>query len=212
MTKKIKIVLLQFISFTSLFFMSCNSNVYKHSTSHVSSVEIFFNNGSKISGSMNYPVHFNEKHLFIKPKGSGIKKIKSEEVSTVIYKFPNKVESKFFKFTIDGKHISKDTKNEQFFEQIEQGKVSLYYGHNSGFIYTKNKNPKFFQKTDLYFCKKENESNPTLIYAITNNNNGAEFIDIAKSYFEDSQEMKGKIKAENYNPKTIIELVKQYNK
>jgi hypothetical protein len=200
------------ISIVTLLF-GCAGNIHKDSTTQFSSVTVFYKNGDSLNGRANYPIHFNETEIYLKPRNKGYKKIKATEIEKVVYDMPDKQQAVFNKFFIADETISKTKNKFQFLELISKGNVNLYYGHNAGFLYVEGKKKKFLQKTRLFYCKRNNESDLTLIYATTDQENSDQkYAAIAKKYFGNEPEIANKINQEVYNPEKLIELIQEYNK
>lgn len=194
----------------TLGFFSCNSNIYKYSVSEITSVSVKFENGNTIQGKVNFPIHFNEDYLFINAVSKGKIKIKTSEINEVTYNFP-KINITFIKSTIDGSEISMKTKNEQFLQLISKGKINLYKGYNYGFVYTNRKKDKYIEKTDLYFCKRENEKNVTLVYYADNQANENILKEKALNYFLSNESFKNELNTQTYNSEFLINYVTKYN-
>ena len=196
--------------FVLFIFLNCSSNFYKNSISEISNVEIKYENGKLINGKLNFPIYLNQYFLYFKSAESGKMKIKADEIAEITYKIPNE-NVVFSKMSIIGKQISTEVRDSQFLQLISKGKINLYKGYNYGFLYKKKKTKKFLQKTDLYYCKRENEKNLTLIYYVDNENND-ELIKIkAQEYFSNYPEFRETIENKNFNPEFLIQFINKYN-
>lgn len=196
-----------------MFLFNCNKNIYRNSTTQISSASVFYKNGNSLSGRLNFPIYFNETIIYLKQKNKGYKKIKAIDIEKVVYNIPNQQKTVFSKFLITDVTISKTKDKFQFLELISEGKINLYYGHNSGFLYTNGKNKKFLHKTNLFYCKKANETDLTLIYATTDDPNSDKYYEtITKKYFANDEEIKNKLDYESHNPENLIKIIIEYNK
>ena len=206
-----KLLLITLLS--AVFLLSCNNNIYKNSITKISSVKVYYQNGDSLKGQLNYPIYFNEIEIYLKLNNKKNKKIKTTEIEKVIYSMPNDQKVIFKKFLINDETISTTKDKFQFLELLSEGKINLYYGHNFGFLYKDGKNKKFLQKTNLFYCKRGNETNLTLIHATTNKSNSNENNALlAKDYFQNEPSIKDKINSTNFTQEYLITLIKNFNK
>lgn len=195
-------------TFIPILFLNCSSNHYKNSISEISNVEIKYEDGKIISGKLNFPIYLNQKYLYLKSFHKGKIKINSDDIAEITYKLPND-NIRFTKSNINGKEISTEINDEQILQLVSTGKINLYKGYNYGFLY-ENKNKKFLLKTDLYYCKRENEQNLTLIYYVDDGN--AELLKTkAIEYFSNSEEFRNSLENKNFNSELLINFINKYN-
>jgi hypothetical protein len=194
-----------------ILFLSCNSNIYKNSINEFSDVNIKYKDGEIKNGKLSFPIFFNQDLLYLKSVKNKKSKIKTEAINEITYKSLNE-NIIFSKMNINGEEISPETKNSQFLQIISNGKLSLYKGYNYGFLHKKGKHEKFLEKTDLYYCKRENEQNLTLIYYVDNiNNNDVLLKKKAEEYFSNYPEFRKSLMKKNYNPEFLITFINKYN-
>ncbi len=197
--------------FIPFIFLNCSSHFYKNSISEISNVEIKYENGKLINGKLNFPIYLNQYFLYFKSAENGKIKIKTDEITEITYKTPNE-NVVFSKMSITGKQISTEIRDIQFLQLISKGKINLYKGYNYGFLYKKKKTKKFLQKTDLYYCKRENEQNLYLIYYVDNENNNDELLKIkAQEYFSNYPEFRETMVNKNFNTEFLIQFINKYN-
>ncbi len=207
----LKTLMIQILNISILF--SCSTNNYKNTVNRISSVAVYYQNGDSLIGQLNYPMHLNDKEIHLKVKNEGYKKIKITQISKVVYKMPTSQKVIFEKFQINDESISKTKDKYQFLELVSKGKVDCYFGHNYGFLYKKGKKKKFLNKTNLIFCKRNNETNLTLIYAVTDKKTAQEnYLQIAKKYFDIEPLINDKITSENFTIENLITIIKNNNK
>ena len=186
--------------------ISCGANPNKHSTSQYSNVVIELKDGTKMQGKLNYPIYFNEKKLYLSGKQN--KKIAATNVNKVVYNTPT-CELVFENHSINSTEISNKTNNFQLLQLISKGKINLYQGYNSGFVYT-GKKSRFYNKTFLIYAKRENEVNPTLIYYDDNQTTKQELFSKAEKYL-DSQRFILSGYEKTYNHEILIKFINNYN-
>ena len=200
---------LLFIFFPILFF-DCSSKNYSNAINEISNVEIKYNNGQIINGKLGFPIFLNQDYLYFKSFENGKIKINIDEVREITYRLPQN-NIVFSKMIIIGKEISTKTINSQFLQVVSKGKINLYHAYNLGFLYEKS-NKKFLQKTDLYFCRKENEENLALIYYVDNSSNNEKSIKKnALEFFSSIPEFEKSLNDTNFNPEFLIKFVNKYN-
>ena len=186
--------------------ISCSSNPNKYSTTQYSNVEIQLKDGTKMKGKLNFPIYFNEKKLYLSGKQN--KKIAATNVNKVVYNTPT-CELVFENHSINSTEISNKTNNFQLLQLISKGKINLYQGYNSGFVYT-GKKSRFYNKTFLIYAKRENEVNPTLIYYDDNQTTKQELFSKAEKYL-DSQRFILSGYEKTYNHEILIKFINNYN-
>lgn len=192
--------------FIPLLFLNCSSNFYTNSVSEISDVDIKFENGEIMNGKLEFPIYFNQKYLYFKSVNNGNIKLNCSDISEITYKLPNE-KIVFIKNEINGTEISSNTNNKQFLQQVSKGKVNLYLGYNQELILKKKKAEKFPQRTELYYCKRENEQNLNLIYYKEN----GKIITKAKEYFFNSEEFRNEIENQDINPEFIYNFINKIN-
>ena len=186
--------------------ISCSSNPNKYSTTQYSNVEIQLKDGTKMQGKLNFPIYFDEKKLYLSGKQN--KKIATTTVNKVVYNTPA-CEVVFENHAINNVEISNKTNNFQLLQLISKGKINLYQGYNSGFVYS-GKKSKFYNKTFLIYAKRGNEVNPTLIYYDDNQITKQELFSKAEKYL-DSQRFILSGYEKTYNHEILIKSINNYN-
>jgi len=173
---------------------------------------VTLNNGTQISGKVDFPLNSGENKLTI-DKNNSKEKIDKKEISTVVFNTSSgKIEySNMLVYNPTGKKIKKDKK---LLALSIKGKVSLYNIQGSGY---ENRGtakqpysvPVFYTE---YYCIRENEKAATLIHADMNVvNKNSIFRYAAKKYFSDNAEIVKKVEDKVYTYQNLIEVIIFYN-
>jgi hypothetical protein len=171
------------------------------------SATIFFENGTKKTGNVEFPINSSDSKIKIK-YGKETEKIDKKTVDKLIYT-TSSGELEYYNLKIY--KLSKKIKKDKKLVCLSmKGKVSLYYSQGSGWEQRGNMQvPVYFTE---YYCKRENEEAATLIH-IENGvvNKNAVFRYQAKRYFSDDAEIVAKIENKEYTYKNMVEMIAYYN-
>lgn len=171
------------------------------------SATIFFEDGTKKTGNVEFPINSSDSKIKIK-FGKETEKIEKKTVDKLIYTTSSgELEYYNLKIYKSSKKIRKDKK---LVCLSIKGKVNLYYSQGSRWEQRGNMQvPVYFIE---YYCKREREEAASLIHIDMNViNKNAIFRSFAKKYFSDDPEIAAKIQNKEYTYKNLLELIAYYN-
>jgi hypothetical protein len=169
---------------------------------------VTLNNGTQITGKVDFPLNHGEKKLIVN-RNNNKEKIDKNEIATIVFNSSSgKIEyTNMSVYNYSGSTIKKDKK---LLALSIKGKVSLYNLQGSGYQQNGNtRTPIFYTE---YYCIRENEKAASLIHSDMNTiNKNALFRQLAKRYFSDDSEIAKKIDEKVYTYVNLIEVINLYN-
>ncbi len=172
-----------------------------------SDVDVYLTNGTMVNGAVVQPIGIYDKSIMVKVGNKRKTNFDKNEISKLVFKVAG-YELVFIKLKHNHAALYEKKDDEIFVQEFIKGKISIYHGYNIGYEIKRGKST-LVNDTNLWFCKKEDETVLSLIYADTNEDaTEREYEANAMTYFK-THEIIGYIAKSNFEK--LNEYMKQFN-
>jgi hypothetical protein len=192
---------------------ACGPKATYASNYNIVSSVITMDDGTEVTGNIDYPINAREKKVKIKDSENKKTKIDKKLINKIVCN-TSAGEIEYINMKVYGGWSgTKIQKKRVILLASMKGEVTLYHCNSSGWMSTGG-NSRIWVSEDFYYCKRENEPAATLIHINMNMKGLGKNVIFRKAgmkYFADNAEIANKIDKKEYTYENLYEVVALYN-